>query len=338
MRKHRFYSRITFLLVVLGCILGLAQASFAQNTELKPNLKAFPAYAIIILDSKLRFSTLTWNNGQGPLELVAGETGQPGQNVYQRVYLSDGSYYDRHAGTFEWHPQHAHFHFGDYALYTLQPVDAPGGSQRIGSKTTFCVMDTYQIDDSLAASPDQAVYVTCDNDFQGMSVGYGDEYGWYLAGQEIDVSGLPNGDYRLTIVVDPKDRLVEMNETDNTACVLLNLNFNNRKVQILDDSSCDNDTGGGSGGTISVDSLDPDTVSKGSVNLVKVYGSGFEPGMAVSFENGKGPSPSANNVNVISETLIEVTVTAPIKGKKETQSWDVRVGSAVRTDGLTVVP
>ena len=33
-------------------------------------------------------------------------------------------------------------HFNDYALYTLQPVNAPGGSLRTGAKTTFCVMDT----------------------------------------------------------------------------------------------------------------------------------------------------------------------------------------------------
>jgi hypothetical protein len=164
--------RITFLSSVLAAILLFTATVSAQEVlERKPNLQPFPADKLALVGgTTLLFSTTSWNNGSGPLELRAGETGSAGQNVYQRVYLSDGGFYDRLAGTFEWHPEHNHFHFQDYALYTLQPVNAPGGSQRTSSKTTFCVVDTTRVDTTLPGAPGSAVYTTCGPSVQGMSV------------------------------------------------------------------------------------------------------------------------------------------------------------------------
>lgn len=169
---------VPILCWLIAGLLWFAPIGFAQEvSELKPDLQAFPAYGLAVVQDclgctkKLIFSTTTWNNGNGPLELRAGETGPAGQNVYQRVYLDNGDFYDRHAGTFEWHPLHNHFHFNDYALYTLQPVNAPGGSQRTSSKTTFCIIDTDHIDPSLPGAAQSPVYVTCNPDVQGMSVG-----------------------------------------------------------------------------------------------------------------------------------------------------------------------
>ena len=56
----------------------------------------------------------------------------------------------------------------------------------------------------LPNAPKKPNYTTCDDDMQGMDVGWGNEYGYWLAGQEIDLTGLPDGDYSLTIEVDPK--------------------------------------------------------------------------------------------------------------------------------------
>jgi hypothetical protein len=112
------------------------------------------------------------------------------------------------------------FHFNNYALYTLQPIDAPGGSQRTGSKTTFCIMDTDAIDTSLPGAPNQSVYSGCGSVVHGMSVGWGDTYGYWLSGQELDFTGNPDGIYQLKIEVDFKSQVVETNETDNVSCVL----------------------------------------------------------------------------------------------------------------------
>lgn len=331
MRKYICCYRMTFLLGLLGGILLLAQTSAAQE-ELLPNQKAFPAYDLSIVGSKLRFSTLTWNSGSGPLELIAGLPGNGVQKVYQRIYFTDGSFEDRYAGTFEWHPAHNHFHFGDYALYTLQPVDAHGGSARMGSKTTFCVLDTDHIDPGLAASPAQPVYTTCGEFKQGMSVGYGDEYGSRLAGQELDLTGLPKGDYRLTIEVDPKKRLLEENETDNTACVLLHINPNNGRVDILDDNTCDNTGGGGS--DVIVDAIDPNSQKRGTTAEVTIRGSGFSSGTTVRFENGSGAKPVAT-INSVSDNEIKAMVTVK-KGARG--NWDVQVDSYVVSNGFTVEP
>jgi hypothetical protein len=56
-----------------------------------------------------------------------------------------------------------------------------------------------------------------------MSQGWGDRYGWQLAGQEIDVTGLPEGLYRLTITIDPQHKLHETTTADNTSSVLVEL-------------------------------------------------------------------------------------------------------------------
>jgi hypothetical protein len=328
--------RIISLYCLLASILLFAPSGSAQQVlELKPNLQPFPAYdlALILGGTKLIFSTTTWNSGDGPLELIAGETGPAGQNVYQRVHLSDGGFYDRLAGTFEWHPEHNHFHFGDYALYTLQPVNAPGASQRTSVKTTFCILDSTKVNTRLPGAPKRPVYVSCGPDFQGMSVGWGDTYGYNLPGQEIDFTGNPSGDYKLIIEVDPKKRLLEINDGDNIACALIRVNVTNLTVQVLDNTGCD-----ASGGEVVVSSIDPDTADAGSVVPVTITGSGFAAGMAVTFENGSGPRPTASNVTVLDANTVTATVTVKSGGPASARVWDMRVGSGVLVDGFTVLP
>jgi hypothetical protein len=327
-----------FMAVILPFI---SIASAQQVLELKPNLQAFPAGNLAIVQdlsgvTKLVFSATTWNNGDGPLVLVAGETdpATSRQHVYQRVYLSDGAFYDRWVGAFEWHPLHNHFHFNDYALYTLQPFDASGGSERTSAKTSFCVMDTTKVDTRLPGAPKKPVYVTCGNAMQGMSVGWGDTYGSQLAGQSIDLTGLPDGDYKLIIEADPKKRLLEINDSDNTSCVLLRISVTNLTVNVLDSAGCS-----GTGGAVVVSSISPNTAPQGSVLPVTIVGSGFAAGMGVSFENGSGARPVASNVTVVDNTTITATVTVKSGGgPRSDRVWDVRVGSGVLANGFAVQP
>ncbi|OGB95054.1 MAG: hypothetical protein A2Z31_04145 [candidate division NC10 bacterium RBG_16_65_8] len=336
------------LLFGLCCValVGVAAALFApsasaqQALELLPNLQPFPAFDLRLVTNsstggkEIRFSTRSWNTGLGPLELVAGETGSQGQNLYQRVYQSDGSHQDYFAGTFVWHPAHNHFHFGDYAIYSLEPVNAPGGSPKSGSKTTFCVMDTNKIDASLPGAPPQAVYDTCGTIIQGMSVGWADTYGYHLQGQSIDITGNPSGDYCLTIEIDPKAKLIEIDDEDNIASSLLHIDVERATVSVLDASSC-----GASGGPVAVSGITPTSGKVGSTVPVTIAGSGFTAGMTVSFENGSGPAPTATNVVVSPDgTTIQASV-AVKKGKPgKDPVWDVRVGTGVLFNGFRVVP
>ncbi len=183
MRRHGLRIGLAVLSGLAGALLGPAAGS-AQLVELRPNLQAFPAFDLAVVPDgggghRLIFATLTSNNGDGAVELVAreigGSLGSEVQNVYQRVHYDDGSYSERLAGTFEYHPFHGHFHCENYALYTLQLAAAPGQSERIGRKTTFCVIDTNRIDHKLPGAPKKSVYRWCNDDLQGMSVGWGDE-------------------------------------------------------------------------------------------------------------------------------------------------------------------
>ncbi|RST47475.1 lysyl oxidase family protein [Variovorax sp. MHTC-1] len=311
-----------------ACVVTLASSAMAQTVvDRPPNLKPLPASNLSLVadasGSTLRFSTTSWNNGTGPLQLEAGsvDTGSGKQQVFQRVFLSDGTSFLRLAGYFEWHPAHNHFHFDDYALYTLQPVNAPGGSVRTGSKMTFCVMDTTKIDTTLPGTPAQAVYSTCGRYVQGMSVGWGDTYGSHLAGQEIDFTNNADGLYQLKIEIDPKKVIIESTESDNVSCVLLDIKKPST-VAVLDSS----------GNCSTAVSITPNTAQAGTSVQVTITGYGFSDGMTVAFEGGNGPRPIASNVRLASDTstldMITATVTVPFKKRGgRNPVWDVRVGS-----------
>ncbi len=331
-RKRTFW-----LAPAIAGALSLAGTAAAQ-TALPPNLIPLGASNLTLATdaagrSTLRFSTTTWNNGAGPLEIAAGEveTGSGKLRVYQVLDLSNGGTSLHFAGAFEYHPEHNHMHFNDYALYTLQPVNAPGGSARTGAKTTFCVMDTTPIDTRLPGAPGQAFYSSCGRDLQGMSVGWGDTYGAHLAGQEIDFSSNADGIYQLKIEVDPKRVLIESNENDNLSCVLLSIKKPST-VTVLDSS----------GQCSSVASITPNSARVGTSVQVTIAGYGFTPGMGVSFDGGNGPRPVASNVQLTSNTdaLDQITATVTVPYKKQPSKdplWNVRVGSGgVLANGFRV--
>ena len=233
--------RILLTLLVGLLSLPASSAGAAVGDTLTPNLKAYPATDLTVVRSGnktlLRFSTLSGNvssgaaaTAKGPLELRAGEVSRATkkQKVHQRVYLEGGGFTDRLVGEFQWHQAHQHFHFENYAHYTLQQESARGASQRVGTKTSFCIMDTTLIDGTAPAA-----YSTCGSQVQGMSLGWGDRYGYQLAGQEIDVTGLPADTYRLRIVIDPLGRLQEASTEDNVSELLIRLSPADRTVQVL---------------------------------------------------------------------------------------------------------
>lgn len=337
MTPHSLRSRSLWLASAIVGALSLAGAAAAQ-TALRPNLIAQPASSTSLVTdaagrSTLRFGTTTWNSGAGPLELAAGEveTGSGKLRVYQVVYQSSGSPVLSFAGAFEYHPAHDHMHFNDYALYTLQPVNAPGGSLRTGAKTTFCVMDTSPVNLSLPGAPRSPFYGRCGRDLQGMSVGWADIYGPELAGQEIDFSNNADGIYQLKIEVDPKKVLLETNENDNVSCVLLSIRKPST-VTVLDSS----------GQCSSVASITPNSARVGTTVQVTITGYGFTSGMGVTFDSGNGPRPVASNVQLASntESLDQITATVTVPYKKnpgQDPVWNVRVGSGgVLVNGFRV--
>ena len=339
------FTRIGFGTAAL-VILAVTGAASAQTVvEQLPNITALPAFEVtaglnlVYRNPEIRFSVTSANLGDGPLEYIGGETGRGKQNIYQRVYLSDGTFYDRRVGAFIWHPEHQHIHVENYAAYVLQALNAPGNSKRTGQKTSFCVMDTDRIG-SIGSS--QPHYINCDSQVQGMSVGWGDTYHSHLAGQEIDLTGLPDGDYTLTIVVDPNGRLRELSTADNTSCIKLRLTgiATSPSVTVLNPTSCGAGGGPPGGGTVTVTSIAPNSGRIGDLIPVDIAGTGFTPGVAVSFENGSGAKLTVTDVVVASSSSISAIVTIQKQGNPRSADtiWDLRVGTGVLAEAFVVLP
>src|SRR5262245_28686086 len=334
---------LTYPILVGLLLLQVSFAHPAAGQDRLPNLRALPASDLIIVvnasgNPELRFSATSWNSGNGPFELRARDprlnqvTNEYEYDSWHRIYDTSVSYREVKIGTFIYHPAHAHIHLEGYAVYRLRPAGANGASPRESFKTSFCIEDTTRIDPRLAGAPKKPVYTTCNPDVQGMSIGYGDRYGYQLPGQSIDLSLLQDGLYELSITFDPANKIVETSDSDNTSCLLLQIGITSRTVQTL--GAC-----GTNNGAVTVTSITPDTVWAGTTtNDVTIRGSNFAPGIAVGFENGSGPIPVASNVNVLNSSTIVVTVTVKNGGGGSGGGvWDLRVGSAVLPASFTVL-
>lgn len=119
-----------------------------------------------------------------------------------------------------WHYDdcHGHYHFNAYAGYDLFDV-ANGVMLDIGAKTGFCVMDIRVYDDVLA--PDGCAGYNCGN--QGISMGCADVYSSSLQCQWIDITDIPDGQYDVIVTVNPDGEIAELDQTNNTVSVRVDL-------------------------------------------------------------------------------------------------------------------
>lgn len=171
----------------------------------------------------LRLSNATANLGEGKLYLYGVPPANPQlttHEVRQRVWRSDGSWYDRAAGQFVYHPGHNHIHIEGWAQYNLReilPGDGVGPILASGTKTSFCILDLRVQDDSLPGFDPSGEFYGCNSTVQGLSVGWADIYSRGLADQWIDVTGIADGTYWLESLADPAGHIEETDETNNAA-------------------------------------------------------------------------------------------------------------------------
>ena len=329
-------------LLVAACLVVASlhpTAANAQAAELLPNLEPFPASDVQLVSGagglEVRFSTTSWNRGIGPVELVGGEVLVPGtpddpgsQIVYQNIYRTDGTVNRVQVGIFEYHGgTHSHFHFEDYARYTLQPINVQGTVGN-GTKVSFCLLDNTKINTRLPNAAKHAIYQTCNPDIQGISVGWGDTYRYYLDGQSVPFGNNPSGDYLLIIDVNPNGALVESNYSDNRACAVVRIDVIAMTTNVIS-LGCD------PAAPVTILEIVPNSARAGSSTGVVIHGSGFTPDMSVSFENGSGKTPVASNVVITSDT-ITATVSVPSGGSSSDPVWDLRVGPTVKPNAFTV--
>lgn len=175
----------------------------------------------------LRLSNGTPNIGLGKLYMYGSTIYPDGtQDVYQRIYRTDGTWWDRLAGKFVYHPTHQHIHFEGWAEYRLREVLPGGGVGAVvamSDKTSFCLLDVAIYDSSLPNFNPSGQFHSCGASVQGISVGWLDIYSKTLDGQAIDTTGLPIGEYWLESEVDPDNQVLESDDSDNIKRILVQI-------------------------------------------------------------------------------------------------------------------
>jgi hypothetical protein len=198
----------------------------------------------------LRFATVQVNVGPGPFRLLgraadghADEETAEALSVVQRIKREDGTWTERATTaqmTWSFDDDHDHWHLRDFQKFKLVSLE----TQVLGNvvKTGFCSFDSYPY-----TSPRPAFY-TGDRDvcqtgssgrvLMGTSRGWGDIYRWSIALQWIDITDLPNGDYKVRVVVDAPlaagGKFRESDESNNRSWTKVHVGSSN--VTVLDKS------------------------------------------------------------------------------------------------------
>jgi hypothetical protein len=180
----------------------------------------------------LRFTSGFASLGPGPFE-VYGSSDVPialnGGPLYQNVYRSDGSHYSRPAGSFAFHPIHAHYHvlgIAEFQFFRVEPDHSLVTAGKV-LKEGFCLgnikmydwrsfgqseIDPNSIDNCEPSLQPDGTY----RFYEGITNGWEDSYKWQTSGQFIDFADNPDGYYVLRVTVNPFKYLLESDAAHNT--------------------------------------------------------------------------------------------------------------------------
>jgi hypothetical protein len=237
-----------YVFVALGLVVTLLRPGpdvSASTTELRPDLRTAPLptspsnfrIATAGGTTTFAFSNGLQNGGQGPFEVApaaapasddCNNNGDPNDDVAmnQRIFLDSGDgVFTRGvdtgqtlhpAGCMAFHQAHSHYHVDQMSNYRLIS-EATGAVTKTSSKVTFCLIDNVRFDPTLPGSPPSAHFNSCGLTDQGISIGWHDVYHYSLEGQSFNVTDLPAGDYCLRSRIDPNNRFLETDESNNVA-------------------------------------------------------------------------------------------------------------------------
>jgi hypothetical protein len=191
----------------------------------------------------LRFTTIIVNVGDGPLEVhgYRPNTSTALMSTVQRIYDSTGGYRDvpTPAVMYFAGDGHYHWHVGYLETYQLKLLDNPDVIGT-GAKHGFCFFDNVDYNLDLPGAPQSVQYRRegCGNAGslqveEGLSVSWGDAYRSNLPDQYIDITGLPDGSYRLRAIADATHWFEEINQNNNSTWVDLKFSGSGTKVEVL---------------------------------------------------------------------------------------------------------
>jgi hypothetical protein len=199
---------------------------------LLPDLETLPPYDLHYSYSAggalvLRFATTITNGGDGPLELLGVYDPRGNRTTaIQRIVKVDGTLQEHIAGSFVFHPGHKHWHFEDFTIFELWSYRPDGSLDTLLTSTgkiTFCIFDSELMNPPFKGAALKPAFGDCDNDSQGISLGWADTYGSSVPGQELDISNVPEGRYAIRSLADPDNRIIEIDDTNNEVIIFVEL-------------------------------------------------------------------------------------------------------------------
>ncbi|HEX2427917.1 MAG TPA: lysyl oxidase family protein [Gaiellaceae bacterium] len=261
---------IVATIVAGGIALAIGGTMALAGKQPPPDLSKYPDLRTVVPDhlnlvnqqqhEYLRFSNGIANTGPGPWALRPDPPigTAPITNAIQEIRSSNAQFLcgtqpkpsdpcytvlqEQVVSTFEYHPTHNHWHTANVALFQVRqgsPTGAVVGGQSV--KVGFCLLDLYNLDGNAPTSG--KVFWDCYTSYQGIQSGWVDEYHQATDGQQVELTGLPNGtDYYLVSTTDPTGAFLEQDKTNNTAWVKFTLSSDssgNRKVTVTDHSPCE---------------------------------------------------------------------------------------------------
>ena len=148
-------------------------------------------------------------------------------DAYQYFFDGNGEQIGyQQIGTFEFDqkPSHQHWHFRDFASYTLLKADKttvavsqqggvlPRQHRRVDQTVTNADWKPENTDLSTDCGEPGSLSMR-----EVLASGSGDTYAQFRAGQSFGLTGLSNGTYYIATIANPRNRLVESNLDDNVA-------------------------------------------------------------------------------------------------------------------------
>lgn len=208
-----------------------------------------PCFTIVNVNGvkELKFPVVTANVGHGPFEAHGQRSSSTSDDWVgsQTVYYSNGSKVTHNTPgvTFFFAGDgHDHWHIRDLDSYQL--LNSNGSQIKIGEKHGFCFEDNTNYRDwpskGTNGAPRNSVYLeaascgkgnpSATSIVHGLSVGWGDTYPSSLPNQYIDITGLPDGVYRVQVTSDQANWFQEENDSNNAAWTDVRISGNSVSV------------------------------------------------------------------------------------------------------------
>jgi Lysyl oxidase len=242
-RKLVWRRRLAISIVTLTG-LGWSMSPSSADLALPPDL-GMARVSTVRVDTNtipgrrlLRYEAIIVNVGGGPFVLKGhrADTTIPELTISQRVFNDSGGYVDVPISgtTMYWSGDgHNHWHTRDLESGVLTRMDN-GRVVGTSAKHGFHFADNYAYRLTLPGAPQTAVYTGAAYQYgpgatdvtMGLSVGWGDRYAVSVVDQWIDITGLPNGKYRLELGADTSHWFQESDITNNTAWATLRIRRN----------------------------------------------------------------------------------------------------------------